>query len=192
MEPGFEQHCGATRLREHDEPVIAVDADILVEQLAPVAAHHRQSILAGIMQVPILQLPADHPGQHQARSVVRIPLRHEQRVARKAVAEIAVRAVELPGLDQLVRHRIVMNRQEEIGPGVIRGTDAFEQARPRLAVRDEQAGRGKAFGLEPRRDQTCKPEVEAELRVVACAQPRRRSPECARHPRRSEISASHI
>src|SRR5213080_965065 len=91
-------------------------------------------------------------------------------MARKSITEIAVRAVELPALDQLVRHRIVMDRQEEIGPRVIRGADAFEQARPRLAVRDEQAGRGKAFGLELRRNQTCKPEVEAELRVVACAQ----------------------
>ncbi|MGY4484377.1 hypothetical protein ACVWWR_003568 [Bradyrhizobium sp. LM3.2] len=91
-------------------------------------------------------------------------------MARKTIAEIAVRAVELPTLEQLVRHRIVMDRQEEIGPTVIRGTDPLEQARPCLAVRDEQAGCGEAFRLEFRRDEPRKPEVEAELRIIARAQ----------------------
>ena len=63
-----------------------------------------------------------------------------------------------------------MNRQEQIGPAVIGGADALDEALPRLAVRDQQAGCGKAFQLELRRDQPREPEIETEFRIVARAQ----------------------
>ena len=66
MEPASSSTAGMSVSQQHDELVIAVDADVLVEQLVPIAAHQRQGVLLGILQALLLQLAAEQLGEGEA------------------------------------------------------------------------------------------------------------------------------
>jgi hypothetical protein len=80
----------------------------------PISPHDWLRVLTGILQAYVLQFLPEQAAEQQASIQMRILVRDENRVARKSVAEMAFLALELPILEERVRHGIVMDRHKEI------------------------------------------------------------------------------
>src|SRR5262249_41944714 len=110
----LKHHRRHSCLLEHNKLVVSVDAHVRVDQLVPVPAHDGLCVLTGILQASVFQLLPKQAGEQQAFLEIGIPVRHENRVAAKLVAEKAFPALEFPTLEKLVRHGIMVDRNKQI------------------------------------------------------------------------------
>ena len=125
--------------------------------------------MPGELQVLRAHLVADQLGKSQALSVVRVLLRDEHGITGEQVVEMALPALEFPALVIDVRHRVMMDRQEQVGAPLVGDRDAPGKARPCLALRHHQERFGKTVRLEPLFDALAEVEVEFELGDIARA-----------------------
>ena len=111
---GFQKHCRHRGMAQNDQLVVAVDAGFRIDEIAPAAAHDRLGIMTGKLQVARLQLLAEKIAEQKARLALGIVERHEHRMSGEAVAVKVRLAVEFPGLLELLRNGIVMDREIKI------------------------------------------------------------------------------
>src|SRR5262249_58434945 len=89
-----------------------------------------------------LELIAEQPREPQAAAVISIVDRDENGMALEAVAVGALAPVVLPSLHELIRHAVVMNREEEIGPEAVCARGTLEEPAPRGSGGDQPDGLG--------------------------------------------------
>src|SRR4029077_6498098 len=92
------------------------------------------------LQAARLQRFAQKSSEQQAAGAVGIVVRHEQGIARIIVVVLLVLALVLPGVNEIVGHRIVMNRNKQIGRQAIGDVRPLEQPDRRRLGGDEQNG----------------------------------------------------
>ena len=93
-----------------------------------------------VLQAARLQLLAQKFAEQQAAGAVGIIVGDEKRIAGIVVVVMLLLALVLPGLQQIVRHRIVVDGDEQIGMHGIGAHRPLEQAAPRRLGGDQQNG----------------------------------------------------
>ncbi len=143
----FQQRGRHVRLLQHEQRVVTIDARDDVEQRVLIVAHKAFGVMRRELQAARLQPFAEHAGEQQAVFEIDVVLRNENGMALETVAERFRLAVVVPLFQKLVRHRVVMDREQEIGAELVGARHAHIHAPDARAVRDHQHGLGKA-GVE--------------------------------------------
>ena len=91
-----------------------------------------------VAQAPRLQRLAENVAERQAAGAVGIVIGNKQRVARIAVIIMIILPLIIPGLQQIVRHGIVVDGEEQIGMHLVGAHRAFEQPERRRRARDQK------------------------------------------------------
>ena len=124
--------------------------------------HEFFDVMRRVLQASCFQLLAEQPAELKAAIGIGIVDGEEDRVAFEPVAEVTLLAFVLPCLQKRVRHRVVMNGEEEIGRGGIRTRHTIVEALLGRPVGHEQKGLGKAGSEQFLLDQ-CR---EAKVKVI--------------------------
>src|SRR3954453_19592497 len=116
--------------------------------------------MRSVLQAAGLQLLAHQLAKQKAATDGGIIVGDEDGMTFEAIAEIVVSTLVLPALEKRVRHRIMVNRQKQIGRQGIGARHAFGESLSSRPVGDQQDRPAKAgvdeVALDPRRE----PEVE--------------------------------
>src|ERR1700730_7558001 len=114
-----------------------------------------------VMQAALLQFRAEQVAEGETAGAIGIVVGNKERVAAEAIAVVVLLSLVLPGLDQMIRHRVVMDRNEQIGAGAVGVVGALDQAVPRRRRGDQPHGPVEA-GLDERLlDRVGELEIEA-------------------------------
>ena len=81
-----------------------------------------------ILQAARLQRFAQKPAELQAAGAIGIVVRNEHGVALEPVAELVLLFLVLPGLEQIIRHRIVMDGDKQVGVHLVGQRRPLDQA----------------------------------------------------------------
>ena len=167
---GFEQQRRHAGIAQHDQLVVAVDAGVGIEQLAPAIAHQGERVMRRELQAARLQRFSQEFSEQQAAGAVGIVIRDEEGIARIVVVVLLVLALVLPGVDEIVGHRIVMNRNKQVGRKAIGDHRPLEQPDRWRFGSDEQNGLVEA-GIDQRLfDLLCQLQIEGIFRHAAGTQ----------------------
>ena len=144
----LKQHRGHESFSQHDQLIVPVNAGFGIEQLMATAAHQRQRIMRRVMEAAGFQFFTQEVTEREAAFEVGVLLGYEDRIALEAIAKWPLLPLVFPGLKKIIRHRIVMDGDEEIGVHGIGPRGPFKQAPEGCSLGDEpnsffEAGFGK-------------------------------------------------
>src|SRR5437764_12308123 len=108
--------------------------------------HEPFDVMWGVLQASPLQLLAKQPAELQAPLGIGVVDGEEDGVAFETVVEVTRLALILPILQERVRHRIVMDGEEEIGRRRVGARHAVEQALSSGSIGHQQNRFGKDGG----------------------------------------------
>ena len=82
------------------------------------------------MQAARLQIFAQELAEGEAARAIGVVVGDEKSVAGEPIAEMIFLSLVLPGLEQMIRHRIVMDGNEQIGVHVVGALRSLDQTAP--------------------------------------------------------------
>jgi hypothetical protein len=166
---GFEKHGWHAGPAQHHQLIEPIDAGFGVHQFAAVPAHQGQRVMRRISQAVRLQFLAEEPAETETAVAVAIILRDEDGITLEPVAEMALVARVFPRLQEIVRHRIVVDGQKEIGAHRVGPKRALDKTPRRRRGGDQDDGLVETGIDERPLDVIGELQIERVFRDTACA-----------------------